>query len=233
MASRIEDYALIGDCETAALVGSDGSVDWLCWPRFDSGACFAPLLGAPEHGRWLLSPPAHPYRTTRSYRSGTLQPLADGWELARAILDRLECVWREPDEGIWEVRGGRRHFTHSKAMAWTAFDRAVQAAKTERVTGPIERWITVRDEIRADLYRNGYDTELQTFVRAYGTRDLDASLLMMPLIGFLPADDPRMRRTVDAIQRELTVDGLVLRYNSEVANDGLLNRPGLIGGHYV
>jgi GH15 family glucan-1,4-alpha-glucosidase len=507
---RIEDYALIGDCETAALVGRDGSIDWLCWPRFDSGACFAALLGGPDHGRWLLAPVDANAEAARRYRPGTLvletefatatgtvavidfmpprtsvsdlvrvvvgrrgrvamrtelvlrfdygsavpwvsrlddgalraiagpdmtilrtpaplrgeglttrgefavaegetvpfvltyapsheappeavDPLAAlpeteafwrgwssrcgevgawteavqrslitlkaltyrptggivaaattslperlggtrnwdyrycwlrdatltllalmdaghreeagawrgwllravagnpdqlqimyglagerrlaewevpwlpgyegsapvrvgnaahgqlqldvfgetmdalhqargmgitgddraAWALARQLLAHLESVWREPDEGIWEVRGGRRHFTHSKVMAWVAFDRAVRSAEAFGLDGPVDRWRRSRDEIHAEVCEKGFDPGLGSFVQAYGSRALDASLLLLPEMGFLPPDDPRVVGTVAAIERRLVVDGLVLRYDTAEAADGL------------
>jgi GH15 family glucan-1,4-alpha-glucosidase len=510
MASKIEDYALIGDCEAAALVGRDGSLDWLCWPRFDSGACFAALLGTPEHGRWLLAPGEECVRVSRRYRRGTLiletcfetasgtvivtdfmpprsgnsdvvrivrgahgtvpmrmelvirfdygasvpwvrrlddgrlsavagpdmlvlsapgialrgegyttvadfnvragetltldlthaasygslprsidplqalatteafwhdwlgrqsyrgehaeaverslltlkaltyrhtggivaapttslpeqcggvrnwdyrycwirdsaftllalldcgfieeardwrawllraaagspaqmqimyglagerrlpemelpwlpgyedarpvrignaaaaqhqldiygelmdalfqarrlgmSPMAEGWALAQAIVARVEQAWRKPDEGIWEVRSEPQHFTHSKVMAWVAVDRAIRAAELWQLPCPLERWRTLRGEIRADVERHGYDSERGTFVRSYGQTHLDASLLLLPIVGFLPATDPRMRRTTEAIRRELGRDGLVLRYDTARARDGL------------
>jgi GH15 family glucan-1,4-alpha-glucosidase len=509
MASRIEDYALLGDCQTAALVSRTGSIDWLCLPRFDSGACFAALLGGPEHGRWLLAPADEPTRVTRAYRPGTLvldttfhvpggavrvtdampmrdkhphlvrvvsgvegrvrmrmqlivrfdygltvpwvrkegpgfaaiagpnsmrllshvpvhgenlttvaefdvapgqslgmaltwhpshlrrppdldpqavvadaenawrawssrctyegeyrdvvlrslvtlkalthsatggivaapttslpealggvrnwdyrfcwvrdatftlfalaqngfldearawrewllravagdpakmqilygvegerrvtereipwlpgyegsRPVREGnaaceqrqldvygevmdalfeahrsgleseraaWDLRRALLEFLESAWHQPDEGIWEVRGPPRHFTHSKVMAWVAFDRAVRRVETFGGEGPVERWRALRDTIHEEVCRQGYDASLGAFVQYYGARTLDASLLMIPLVGFLPAGDPRMLGTVRAIERDLIDEaGLVCRYGTESGVDGL------------
>ena len=508
MAQRIEDYALIGDCETAALVGLDGSIDWLCVPRFDSGACFAALLGTPEHGRWLLAPVEPPRTVRRRYREGTLvletefetaggtvvvidcMPLRsdalqvlrivegrrgevrmrmdlafrfdygslvpwvrrtdDGltavggpslirlrtpvalsgkdlrttadftiragervpftlswqpshlppqsaqrasedareteswwrewssqctyrgeyreavlrslvtlkaltyrptgglvaapttslperlggvrnwdyrycwlrdatfalyalmvggymdearawrewllraiagkpstaqivyglggerllpewelgwlpgfqdsapvrignaaatqfqldiygevldalhyarrvglhpddtaWRVERVMLDFVESAWQDPDEGIWEVRGQRRHFTHSKVMAWVALDRGVKAVERFGLDGDAGRWRGIRDAIHAEVCRKGFDSEAGTFVQHYGSREPDASLLMIPLVGFLPASDPRMVGTVAAIQRELTTDGFVARYRTDPRVDGL------------
>ena len=511
MALRIEDYALIGDCETAALVGRDGSIDWLCWPRFDSGACFSALLGTPEHGRWLIGPVADlaEVRVTRRYRPGTLiletdfetaegsvtlidfmplrgqasdivrivvgrsgrvtmrtdlvlrfeygsiipwvtrlndrvlraiggpdmvvlhtpitlrgeglhtvgefevaagqslpfyltyapshlpppEPidpaaaLADtevfwgewsgrcqdtgewseaigrslitlkaltyrptggivaapttslpeliggsrnwdyrycwvrdatltlmalmnagyyeeadawrewllravagspdqmqimygiagerrlsewelpwlggyenslpvrignaahaqqqldiygevmdalhqartgglgasesGWAVQRSLLTHVEAIWQEPDEGIWEVRGERRHFTHSKVMAWVAFDRAVRSVECFGLDGPLEHWRQLRQRIHRDICQHGFDPELNAFVQSYGSKQLDASLLLLPVMGFLPPDDPRIRGTVAAIERRLVVDGLVLRYDSAETDDNL------------
>ncbi len=145
------------------------------------------------------------------------------WDLQRALLEFLESNWREPDEGIWEIRGPRRHFTHSKVMAWVALDRAVKAVELAGLDGPVERWRALSREIHDEVCREGYDDERDTFVQSYGDQRLDASLLLIPLVGFLPATDPRIKGTVAAIQRELVVDGLVLRYHPEgsQAVDGL------------
>ena len=145
------------------------------------------------------------------------------WRLQRALMDFLESGWKEPDEGIWEVRGPRRHFTHSKVMAWVAFDRAVKAVERFGREGPVERWRRLRDEVHAEVCARAYDATRNTFVQYYGGSQLDASLLMLPLVGFLRADDPRVRGTVAAIERELVVDGFVLRYHPEASAhvDGL------------
>jgi GH15 family glucan-1,4-alpha-glucosidase len=504
----IEDYALIGDCETAALVGRDGSIDWLCTPRFDSGACFAALLGTPEHGRWLLAPVDPPHRVSRHYREGTLvldtefqtaggtvgvvdcmpprsgepdvfrivegregevrmrmdlairfdygsqvpwvrrtgdgltatggqnqirlstpvemhgedfrtvaeftvragervpftlvwqrsweppappkepgefvaetevwwrewssqctyqgeyreavlrslitlkaltyrptgglvaapttslperlggvrnwdyrycwlrdatfalyalmiggyvdearawrewlvravagkpssaqivyglggerllpeweigwlpgfesstpvrignaaatqfqldvygevmdalhyarrvglAPDENAWRVQRALLDFVETAWKEPDEGIWEVRGSRRHFTHSKVMAWVALDRGVKAVERFGAAGDAERWRALRAHIHDEVCRQGFDADGNTFVQYYGSRETDASLLMIPLVGFLPATDPRMRGTVAAIQARLSTDGFLTRYRTHPDVDGL------------
>ncbi len=509
MPLHLEDYALIGDCETAALVGKDGSIDWLCWPRFDSAACFAALLGTPEHGRWLVAPAEAGARVTRRYRPGTLilettfetdtgtvtvldfMPVRDtvsdlvrlvvgkaghvrmrtelvlrfdygsavpwvtrgddgslvaiagpdmvvlrsdaavhgeglhsvgefvvaagqtvpftlthapshlpppapidtdaalkatdafwsewsgrcrpagewsnavqrslitlkaltyrptggivaaattslpellggtrnwdyrfcwlrdatltllalinsgyiaeasdwrdwllravagspgqlqimyglagerrlteweaswlpgyegskpvrigngahgqlqldvfgevmdvlhqahssgldsdhvGWDLQCSLVEHLESIWREPDEGIWEVRGPRRQFTFSKLMAWVAFDRAVQSAEAFDLPGPRDRWRRIRDEIHADVCAHGFNTELNSFVQVYGGRQLDASLLLLPITGFLPPGDPRVHGTVTAIEHGLLTDGLVRRYDTARTADGL------------
>jgi GH15 family glucan-1,4-alpha-glucosidase len=144
-----------------------------------------------------------------------------GWALQVAFLEHLEHIWTEPDEGIWELRGGARQFTYSKVMAWLAFDRAVRSAEEFDLAGPVERWRLLAAEIHADVCRRGFDHELGSFVQAYGSKQLDASLLLLPAIGFLPANDPRIRGTVDAIERHLLVDGLVMRYNTKETQDGL------------
>jgi GH15 family glucan-1,4-alpha-glucosidase len=143
------------------------------------------------------------------------------WDLQRAMLAHLERVWIQPDEGIWEVRGPPRHFTHSKVMCWVAFDRAVKMVEDLGLQGPVERWRTLRERIHADVCTRGFSEKRGCFVQSYGSEELDASLLLIPLVGFLPADDARVKRTVEAIQRELTVDGLVQRYLTRASVDGL------------
>jgi GH15 family glucan-1,4-alpha-glucosidase len=137
------------------------------------------------------------------------------WDFQRALLEFLESNWREPDEGIWEIRGPRRHFTHSKVMAWVALDRAIKTVELLGHDGPVDRWRGIRRELHDEVCREGYDSERDTFVQYYGADHLDASLLLIPLVGFLPPDDPRVKGTVAAIQRELMVDGLVHRYPPE------------------
>jgi GH15 family glucan-1,4-alpha-glucosidase len=153
-----------------------------------------------------------------------LKASVDAWALGRKLLDWLESGWREEDEGLWEVRGPRRHFTHSKLMAWVAFDRGVKLIRRYDREGPIERYRKLRREIRRDILEHGYNAERGAFVQFYGSDRLDASLLLIPLVGFLPADDERVVGTVDAIQRELLRDGLVERYRADEENvdvDGL------------
>jgi GH15 family glucan-1,4-alpha-glucosidase len=146
---------------------------------------------------------------------------ASHWEIFRAVLEFLEDGWRQPDEGIWEVRGPRQHFTHSKVMAWVAFDRAVKAIEQMGLEGPAARWRARRDDVHAEVCEHGYDADRGAFVQAYGSQHLDASLLMIPLVGFLPATDERVTGTVEAIRRELTADGFVLRYSTGEVADGL------------
>ncbi len=146
---------------------------------------------------------------------------ADAWALQQALLSHLEQAWREPDEGIWEVRGPRRHFTHSKVMAWVAFDRAVKAVERHGAPGPVDRWHQLRDEVHAEVLRDGFDAKRNTFTQYYGSTELDASLLMVPLVGFLPATDPRIVGTVAAIERELMWNGFVQRYETKEHIDGL------------
>ncbi|MFP3913243.1 MAG: glycoside hydrolase family 15 protein [Actinomycetota bacterium] len=450
MSRPIEHYGLIGDTETAALVGADGSIDWLCLPRFDSGACFAALLGGPEHGRWRIAPADAGAATRRRYRGDTLvletefrtgtgaarlidfmsprpdtqsgeidlvrivegisgqvememelairfdygsvvpwvtrregrlqavagpdaltldtpvetrgedlrtvaeftvregqqvpfvlawhpshlpapdpidaratlshtqdwwetwisrcrfqgehreavfrslitlkaltyrptggilaapttslpeelggvrnwdyryvwsspvrignaasvqtqmdvygevidalwlarshglEPEQGAWELQRSLLEYLEGNWQAPDHGLWEMRGPRRAFTHSRVMSWVAFDRAVRTVERSRLEGPVERWREIRREIRADVLAHGYDSNRNTFVQTYGAEEVDAALLLIPQVGFLPPTDPRVRGTIDAVIEDLGVDDiLVRRYANEAVDDGL------------
>ena len=143
------------------------------------------------------------------------------WALERALMSHLEKIWREPDEGIWEVRGGPRHFTHSKVMAWVAFDRAVRSIEEFGLDGPLERWREVRSLVHQEVCERGYDPKQNTFVQSFGDAILDASLLLIPLVGFLPPDDSRVRGTVAAIERKLLRDGFVMRYDTGTEVDGL------------
>jgi GH15 family glucan-1,4-alpha-glucosidase len=143
------------------------------------------------------------------------------WHLQRHLVEFVVEHWRDPDEGIWEVRGPRQHFTHSKVMAWVALDRAVRAVEKYGREGPVDDWRQIRQEIHDDVCAKGFDAERNSFVQSYGSKSLDASLLMIPLVHFLPATDPRMRGTIAAIQKELISDGLVMRYKTEETNDGL------------
>lgn len=139
---------------------------------------------------------------------------ASAWALQQEMLAFVAAHWTDPDEGIWEVRGPRRHFTHSKLMAWVAFDRAVKAVEDFGL-GPLEDWRRLREEIRREILEKDYDEQRKTFTQYYGSSELDAAILMMPLVGFLPATDERMRGTVAAIERELLRDGFVQRYTQD------------------
>jgi GH15 family glucan-1,4-alpha-glucosidase len=143
------------------------------------------------------------------------------WRVEAALVKHLETVWDQPDEGIWEVRGPRRHFTHSKVMTWVALDRAVKGIEQFGFPGPLERWRALRDRIHREVCERGFDQGRGAFVQSYGSTLLDASLLMVPLVGFLPASDPRVGGTVAAIQQDLTDDGFVSRYQTVPEVDGL------------
>ena len=150
-----------------------------------------------------------------------LPPNDDAWRVQRAVMKFLEEGWKEADEGIWEVRGPRRHFTHSKVMAWVAFDRAVAAVEKFGLSGPVERWRRIRDEIREDVMARGFDSTSNAFVQYYGATTADASLLMLPSLGFIAADDPRMTGTVALIRRQLERDGFLSLYPTDPDVDGL------------
>ncbi len=154
-------------------------------------------------------------------RKEKLPPEPEAEAVVRALMDFVERAWKEPDDGIWEVRGPRRHFTHSKMMAWVAADRAVKLVEKFGNQGPVAQWRKLRDEIHADVLEKGFNTSRNAFVQSYGSNHLDAALLMMPLIGFLPATDPRVMSTVAAIERELISEGLVNRYETDTKIDGL------------
>ena len=154
-------------------------------------------------------------------RLGGLDPAPDSWSLQCELLGYLETVWQQPDEGIWEVRGGRRHFTYSKVMAWVAFDRGIQAAERWKLEAPVARWRAVRDEIHAKVCAQGFDAAQNSFVQSFGSPALDASLLLIAGFEFLPADDPRFAGTVAAIERGLLQDGYVMRYQTVAGHDGL------------
>ncbi|GAB2739389.1 glycoside hydrolase family 15 protein [Arthrobacter bambusae] len=145
----------------------------------------------------------------------------ESWAIQTALMRHLESTWDQPDNGLWEVRGPRRHFVHSKVMAWVAADRMVRGIRESGMPGPLDRWEALRDTIHEEVMTHGFDADRNTFVQSYGSKELDASLLLIPKVGFLPHDDPRVIGTIDAIQRELTEDGFVLRYRPEDSDDGL------------
>ncbi|MFF9911222.1 glycoside hydrolase family 15 protein [Streptomyces sp. NPDC013457] len=156
-------------------------------------------------------------------REAGIPPVRHAWNLQLSLLGFLESTWRDPDEGLWEVRGPRRHFVHSKVMAWVAADRAVRTLEDDpSLSGDPARWRALRDEIHADVCAKGYDPERNTFTQSYGSRELDAATLLIPRVGFLPSDDPRVVGTVDAVRKELTHGGFVRRYStSDASVDGL------------
>jgi GH15 family glucan-1,4-alpha-glucosidase len=150
-----------------------------------------------------------------------LEPIGASWDFQKALMDFLESAWEQPDEGIWEVRGPRRHFTHSKVMAWVAFDRAVKGVEQFDRDGEVDRWRELRGRIRRQIHERAFDHEVGAFMQSYGSRFLDASVLMMPLVGFIEPDDPMMVGTVRAIERRLKKDGFVDRYETDPSVDGL------------
>jgi GH15 family glucan-1,4-alpha-glucosidase len=200
-------------------------LDWL--PGY---AGSAPVrVGNAAHEQFQLDVYGEVMDALHQARSHGLPADDHAWSLQRAIMDFLEGAWELPDEGIWEVRGPRRHFTHSKVLAWVAFDRAVDTIERFDLPGPIDRWRRLRGEVHREVCREAFNVELNSFVQAYGSDELDASTLLIPLVGFLPGDDPRVLGTIDAIQRDLTRDGFVERYRSQTHNDV----DGLPGGEGV
>ena len=154
-------------------------------------------------------------------RVGGLQADETAWSIQCAMLEHLETIWTEPDEGIWETRGGRQHFTFSKVMAWVAFDRAIRSAEQFGLPGPLDHWRALRETIHASICERGFNPQLNSFTQVCGGTDLDASLLLLPLVGFLPASDPRIVGTVAAVERELLCEGFVMRYRTSEFDDGL------------
>ncbi|MGB6603984.1 MAG: glycoside hydrolase family 15 protein [Steroidobacteraceae bacterium] len=154
-------------------------------------------------------------------RQENLAPTDAGWALQCSLLDHLEKIWRQPDCGIWEIRGKAKHFTHSKIMAWVAFDRAIRSAEQFDLKAPLRRWKSLRRRIHAEVCRKGFNKKLRAFVQSYGSAHLDASILLLPLVGFLPHEDPRVASTFEAIERSLMQDGFVRRYDTNTRTDGL------------
>jgi len=160
-------------------------------------------------------------------REGGLAAWPSGWPMQRQALERLEAIWMQPDDGIWEVRGGRRNFTHSKVMAWLAFDRTIKDAEKYQLEAPLERWRKTRDEIHRTVCERGYNSKRNTFTQSFDGEELDASLLLIPQVGFLPISDPRVTNTIAAVERELLVDGFVRRYRTASGADGMAGGEGV------
>jgi GH15 family glucan-1,4-alpha-glucosidase len=196
---------------------TEWEVPWL--PGYEKSAPVR--IGNAAHNQLQLDIFGEVMDALHQARQGGLGGNEAGWDMEREFLAHLETIWQEPDEGIWEVRSGRQDFTYSKVMAWVAFDRAIKSAESFSLPGPLERWREVRDRIHADVCAHGFDTSCNSFVRAYGDKELDASLLLLPAVGFLPPHDPRIRGTIEAIEARLLSDGLVLRYDTATATDGL------------
>ncbi len=189
----------------------------------------APRLWGREAGacrqRRLLPAPARTFGEVldalHHARRYDLAPSDASWSLQKTLLGHLETLIDEPDRGIWEVRGAKQHFTHSRVMMWVAFDRGVSAVVDFGLDGPVERWRAQRDRLHAEICERAFDSKLGAFVQSYESRNLDASALLIPHVGFLPADDPRMVGTVEAIGRELMQDGFIRRYHTHETDDGL------------
>ncbi len=164
--------------------------------------------------------------TLHASRVAELQPQSEAWRLQKVLLEHLEGIWQQPDRGIWEVRGEARPFTHSRMMCWVAFDRAVTGVERFGLEGPVDHWRSLRAKIHAEICAKGFDTRRNSFMQSYGGRGLDASLLLMPKLGFLPPTDPRVRGTIAAIEGELMADGFVRRYSPEKTDDGVGGQEG-------
>ncbi len=154
-------------------------------------------------------------------RAAGLDDDEDAWDLQRSLVSRLIDTWQEPDHGLWEIRGPRRRFTHSQVMVWAAFDRAVRAVEEEGLEGPVDQWREARDQVRDEVMTRGFDSGRNTFTQHFDTDEVDASLLVLPLTGFIAGDDPRMLGTIEAIEKDLMRDGLLMRYRTETDVDGL------------
>ena len=154
-------------------------------------------------------------------REAGLRETADSWALQRTLVNELTHHWTRPDHGLWEIRGPQRHFTHSRVMVWVAFDRAVRAVERHGLDGPVDEWRAIRDRVREEVLDRGFDPVRGTFTQHYDTTEVDAALLMIPQVGFLPGDDPRVRGTIAAIEADLMRDGLLLRYRTETGIDGV------------
>jgi GH15 family glucan-1,4-alpha-glucosidase len=178
-------------------------------------------IGNAAHGQLQLDVFGEVMDALHQARRGGLDSRDEDWAFQRAMLEHLAAVWNQPDEGIWEVRGAPRQFTYSKVMAWVAFDRGIRAMEAFRLDGPRDRWLAVRRAIHEDVCTHGFDPQIGSFVQSYGSKELDASLLLLPTVGFLPPADPRVRGTVEAVERRLFVDGFLLRYDTHTSDDGL------------
>ena len=177
--------------------------------------------GNAAHGQLQLDVYGEVMDALLQARRHELTPREADWSFQRTLLQHLEAVWNQPDQGIWEIRGPSRHFTYSKVMAWVALDRGIRAIEQFGFAGPVDRWRQLRDTIHAEVCDRGFDRRLGSFVQSYGSRELDASLLLLCTVGFLPSTDPRIQGTITAIERRLLVDGFVLRYDTAASDDGL------------
>jgi GH15 family glucan-1,4-alpha-glucosidase len=198
-------------------------VDWL--PGYEASRPVR--IGNAAHGQLQLDVFGEVMDALHQAREGGLESHEADWAFQVALLEHLAEIWREPDHGLWEVRGQPRHFTSSKVMAWLAFDRGVRAVRCRELPGPVERWEALRAEIHAEVCASAFDAAKGSFVQSYGSKELDASLLLLPTVGFLAPDDPRIEGTIAAVERELLVDGFLLRYDTRAGTDGLPGHEGV------
>ncbi|WP_418960612.1 glycoside hydrolase family 15 protein [Streptomyces tritici] len=251
----IADHGMVGDLQTAALVSAGGTIHWWCTPRFDSPSVFASLLDSERGGycRLTVEPSAGEEPTVQQLASAPVRAgnaaadqlqldiygeAADalsvgddmgairGWKAFSDGLDWLVDHWDQPDEGIWETRGGRQDFTHSRLMTWVALDRGLRLATTHSRPADLARWTGARDAVFRQLVERGWSEKRQAFVHHYATDVLDASLLLMPRVGFLSPRDPGWLTTLDAMGEELVSDSLVYRYDPAASPDGLRGSEG-------
>jgi len=201
---------------------TEWEVDWL--PGYEGAKPVR--IGNGAHGQIQVDVYGEVMDALYQAQRGGLASSADAWALQQAFLDHLATIWREPDRGIWESRGAPRHFTFSKVMAWVAFDRGAKIAKEFGLEGPVERWSEVALEIHRDVCANGYDPDVGSFVQSYGSKWLDGSLLLIPTMGFLPPDDPRIAGTVRAVEQRLLRDGFVMRHDPAEVETGLAHGEG-------
>jgi GH15 family glucan-1,4-alpha-glucosidase len=195
---------------------SEWEVPWL--PGYEGSSPVR--IGNAAHGQLQLDVFGEVIDTLHHARRGGLQTIEADWAFQRAILQLLETVWNLPDQGLWETRRGARHFTYSKVMVWVALDRGIRAIEEFGLEGPLDRWRALRDTIHQDICEHAFDAELGSFVQSYGSKALDASLLLLPTTGFLPPSDPRILGTIAAVERRLVVDGFVYRYDPTISEDG-------------
>jgi GH15 family glucan-1,4-alpha-glucosidase len=196
---------------------TEWTVPWL--PGYENSAPVR--IGNAAHSQLQLDVFGEIMDVAHQARRSGMATADAAWEVQLAFLNHLQQIWREPDEGIWEVRGTPQQFTHSKVMAWVAFDRAIKSAETFGLDGPVEDWRKLRDEISAEVCSKGFDAELGCFVQSYGAKHVDANLLLMPSVGFLPVSDPRVAGTIAEIERRLLRDGFVMRYDTDATDDGV------------
>jgi GH15 family glucan-1,4-alpha-glucosidase len=196
---------------------TEWTADWL--PGYENSAPVR--IGNAAHSQLQLDVFGEIMDTYHQARRGGLTSDNSGWGIQLAFADHLKKIWREPDHGIWEMRGPPQHFTYSKVMAWVAYDRAIKSAETFGLEAPLDEWRKLRDEICDTVCEHGFDKELGTFVQAFGSKQLDANLLLLPCVGFLPISDPRIERTIAAIESRLLRDGFVTRYSTEEVEDAL------------
>jgi GH15 family glucan-1,4-alpha-glucosidase len=202
---------------------TESEIGWL--PGYEASTPVR--IGNAAHGQLQLDVFGEVMDALHQARRGGLDLREEDWAFQRELLRHLTTVWQQPDEGIWEVRGGPRHFTHSKVMAWVAFDRGIRAIEDGGVEGPVDEWRAVRQAIHDDVCTHGFDPRLGSFVQSYGSQELDASLLLLPTVGFLPPTDERVLGTIAAVEQRLFVDGFLRRYDPATSPDGLAGGEGV------